>query len=101
MLTVLAVVKLEAAWRLVAIEQRTLVEICRSSLPIVQKTEASERMVHGKVDPVTKLLRAVEVVRVDLIAERAGGDKGRRGDTSETAPRSLGTSSYLDRAARG
>jgi len=58
-------------------------------------------MIHGKVDPFTKLLRAVEVVRVELIAERAVGDKGRRGDRFETAPRSLGTSSYLDRAAGG
>jgi len=82
-------------------DQRTLAGICGSSLPIVQKTEASEGMIHGKVDPFTKLVRAVEAARVDLTGERAVSDKRWRGDSSESTPLSLGTSPYFVRAAGG
>jgi len=101
LLTVLAVVKVEAPWGLVAVEQRTLAEFYCWSLPIVQKTEASERMIHGKGDPFSKVGRAVKAVRVGLLGERAVDDKGRRRDTSESARLSLGTSPYFVRAAGG
>jgi len=58
-------------------------------------------MIHGKVDPFTKLVLAVEMARVGLIGERAVGDKGGRGDSSENALIGLGTSPYFVRASGG
>jgi len=68
---------------------------------MVQRTEASESMIRGKVDPFTKLVRTVETARVDLIGERAVGDKGGRGDSFESALTRLGTSPNFVRAAGG
>ena len=73
--------QLRAARALVNIDQRQLAELAGLSLPTIQRMEASDGVVRGTVDSLTKLLAALDIAGIELIAENAishGGGRGLR-----------------------
>jgi transcriptional regulator with XRE-family HTH domain len=73
--------QLRAARALLGIDQRTLAELARVSLPTIQRMEASEGYVRGVVDTLTKVVEALEREGIELIGENsvsAGGGRGVR-----------------------
>ena len=73
--------QLRAARALANIDQRRLAELAGVSLPTIQRMEASDGVVRGTVDSLTKLIAALEAAGVELIAENAisyGGGRGVR-----------------------
>jgi transcriptional regulator with XRE-family HTH domain len=92
--------QLRAARGLLALDQKELAERAGLSLPTIQRMEASEGLIRGNVDSLTKLIAALDAAGVELIAEGAtsmGGGRGVRlkpprpspdiNDKRETAPR--------------
>jgi transcriptional regulator with XRE-family HTH domain len=80
--------QLRAARALLGIDQRTLAEWSGVSVPTIQRMEASDGVVRGTVDSLTKLISALQAAGVELIGERQISDGGGRGvRLSETAPR--------------
>ena len=71
--------QLRAARALLAMDQKTLAELSGVSLPTVQRMEASEGVVRGNVDSLTKVIEAVRVPGVELIGEGVRSDGGGRG----------------------
>jgi transcriptional regulator with XRE-family HTH domain len=71
--------QLRAARALVGMDQRELAVACGLSLPTIQRMEASEGVIRGNVDSLTKLIAAIEAAGVDLINEGAVSEKGGRG----------------------
>lgn len=94
--------QLRAARALLGIEQKKLAELSGLSVPTVQRMEASEDMIRGNVDSLMKLIGALDLAGIDLIAEGAaspGGGRGVRLKASvEGAPPSLGPGSGKVRA---
>ena len=73
--------QLRAARALANVDQRQLAELAGLSLPTIQRMEASDGVVRGTVDSLTKLIAALEAAGVELIAENAisyGGGRGVR-----------------------
>lgn len=82
--------QLRAARALLGIDQRTLAELARVSLPTIQRMEASDGYVRGVVDTLTKVVEALEREGIELIGENsvsAGGGRGVR--LRETAKATL------------
>ena len=71
--------QLRAARALVGIDQRTLAELAGLSLPTIQRMEASEGVIRGTVDSLTKLIAALQEAGVELIGEGAISQAGGRG----------------------
>jgi transcriptional regulator with XRE-family HTH domain len=71
--------QLRAARALLAMDQKTLAELSGVSLPTVQRMEASEGVVRGNVDSLTKVIEALRVAGVELIGEGVRSDGGGRG----------------------
>ncbi len=86
--------QLRAARALLGIEQKKLAELSGLSVPTVQRMEASEDMIRGNVDSLMKLIGALDLAGIDLLADGApspGGGRGVRLKTpAEGAPPSLG-----------
>ena len=59
--------QLRAARALLGIEQKALAEMAGVSLPTIQRMEASDGIVRGNVDTVTKVIEALNRAGVDLI----------------------------------
>lgn len=59
--------QLRAARALLGIEQKALAEMAGVSLPTVQRMEASDGIVRGNVDTLTKVIKALNRSGVDLI----------------------------------
>lgn len=73
--------QLRAARALLGIEQKKLAELSGLSAPTVQRMEASEDMIRGNVDSLMKLIGALDLAGIELIAEGAvspGGGMGVR-----------------------
>ena len=74
--------QLRAARALLALDQRKLAELAGLSLPTIQRMEASEGMIRGTVDSLTKLVHALEAAGIELIGEGTasppGGGRGLR-----------------------
>jgi transcriptional regulator with XRE-family HTH domain len=84
--------QLRAARALLGMDQRSLAQAAKLSLPTIQRMEASEGMIRGTVDSLMKLVVALKTVGIELIDEggkslaggrgvrlrEARGDKGRR-----------------------
>lgn len=70
---------MRAARALAALDQRALADLAGLSLPTIQRMEASDGVVRGTVDSLTKLIAALEAAGVDLIAEGAQSAGGGRG----------------------
>ena len=55
--------QLRAARAMLGIDQRTLAEMADLSLPTIQRMEASEGVVRGNVESLTKLVQALSAVK--------------------------------------
>ena len=71
--------QLRAARALLGIDQKTLADMAGVSLPTIQRMEASDGVVRGIVDTVTKVIDALNVAGVELIGDNARSDSGGRG----------------------
>jgi transcriptional regulator with XRE-family HTH domain len=71
--------QLRAARALLGIDQRRLAELASLSLPTIQRMEASDGVIRGNVDSLTKLVAALEGAGIELIAEGASSAAGGRG----------------------
>ncbi|HEX9706706.1 MAG TPA: helix-turn-helix transcriptional regulator [Steroidobacteraceae bacterium] len=61
--------QLRAARGILGIDQRELAELAGLSVPTIQRMEASDGMIRGNVDSMMKLITALDVAGVELIAE--------------------------------
>lgn len=61
--------QLRAARALLSIDQRKLAELAGLSVPTIQRMEASDGVVRGNVDSLTKLTAALQAAGVELIGE--------------------------------
>ena len=71
--------QLRAARALVGLDQKSLAERSGLSVPTIQRMEASDGVIRGNVDSLMKLIRALDVAGVELIAEGAASNGGGRG----------------------
>lgn len=71
--------QLRAARALAGLDQRALAARSGLSVPTIQRMEASEGVVRGNVDSLTKLIAALEAAGVELIADGAASTGGGRG----------------------
>jgi transcriptional regulator with XRE-family HTH domain len=91
--------QMRAARALLGIDQRQLAEMSGISLPTIQRMEASEGIVRGVVDTLTKVVEAIDRAGIELISDNAVSRGGGRGvrfkepkrvnttlDKSRTAP---------------
>lgn len=71
--------QLRAARALLGIDQRRLADEAGLSVPTIQRMEASDGVIRGNVDSLTKLIGALDALGVDLIGEGAPSAGGGRG----------------------
>jgi transcriptional regulator with XRE-family HTH domain len=71
--------QLRAARALASLDQRALAARAGLSVPTIQRMEASEGVIRGNVDSLTKLVGALEAAGVELIGEGATSAGGGRG----------------------
>lgn len=71
--------QLRAARALLGLDQRGLAELAGLSLPTIQRMEASEGVIRGNVDSLTKLVSALNAAGIELIGEDAPSQAGGRG----------------------
>jgi transcriptional regulator with XRE-family HTH domain len=71
--------QLRAARALLGIDQRRLAELAGLSVPTIQRMEASDGVIRGNVDSLTKLVTALDIAGLDLIGEGAVSQGGGRG----------------------
>lgn len=71
--------QLRAARALLGIDQRQLAELSGLSVPTIQRMEASEGVIRGNVDSLMKLIGALDVAGIEIIAEGAASRSGGRG----------------------
>lgn len=62
--------QLRAARALLGIDQRKLAEMAGLSLPTIQRMEASDGVIRGNVDSLTKLVSALNAAGIELIGEK-------------------------------
>jgi predicted transcriptional regulator len=63
--------QLRAARALLGVEQKAFAEMAGVSLPTIQRMEASDGIVRGNVDTLTKVIEALDRAGIELI--NAGG----------------------------
>ena len=68
-----------AARALLGIDQRELARLAGVSLPTIQRMEASDGVVRGNVDSLTKVVDAIEAAGVELLREGTISNSGGRG----------------------
>ena len=81
--------QLRAARALANVDQRQLAELAGLSLPTIQRMEASDGVIRGNVDSLTKLIAALDVIGIELIGESTvshGGGRGVRLKAMATLP---------------
>lgn len=71
--------QLRAARALLGIDQRRLAELSGLSVPTIQRMEASEATIRGNVDSLMKLIAALDIAGIELIAEGVLSQAGGRG----------------------
>ena len=79
--------QLRAARALLGIDQRRLAELAGLSVPTIQRMEASDDVIRGTVDSLTKLITALEAAGLVLIGEGAASTEGGRGVRLKEAAR--------------
>ncbi|QOZ42921.1 transcriptional regulator [Bradyrhizobium sp. CCBAU 53340] len=87
---VITAAQLRAARALLGIDQRELAQRSSLSLPTIQRMEASEGLIRGNVDSLMKLVEALSVAGIELIAEGAASSAGGRGVRLKSPPPSAG-----------
>lgn len=73
--------QLRAARAMLGIDQKQLADRARLSLPTIQRMEASDGVIRGNVDSLTKVVQALEDLGIELIGDgsaSAGGGRGVR-----------------------
>lgn len=70
--------QMRAARALAGIDQKTLAELAGVSVPTIQRMEASEGVVRGVVDTLTKVIEALDAAGVELIGETETSGRGVR-----------------------
>ena len=78
-LRMITAAQLRAARALAGLDQRQLAELAGLSVPTIQRMEASDGVVRGNVDSLTKLIEALNAAGVELIAEGTASADGGRG----------------------
>ncbi|MGE0152246.1 MAG: helix-turn-helix domain-containing protein [Reyranellaceae bacterium] len=63
--------QLRAARALLGLDQRRLAELAGLSVQTIQRMEASDGVVRGNVDSLTKLVDALGAIGIELISENA------------------------------
>lgn len=71
--------QLRAARALLGIDQRRLANLAGLSVPTIQRMESSAGVIRGNVDSLTKLIAALDVAGIELLAEGATSAGGGRG----------------------
>ena len=71
--------QLRAARALLGIDQKVLADRAQLSVPTIQRMEASDGVIRGNVDSLTKVVRALEDMGIELIAEGMASTTGGRG----------------------
>jgi transcriptional regulator with XRE-family HTH domain len=71
--------QLRAARALLGIDQRRLAGLAGLSVPTIQRMEASDGVIRGNVDSLTKLIAALDAAGIELLAEGATSPAGGRG----------------------
>jgi transcriptional regulator with XRE-family HTH domain len=70
---------MRAARALLQLDQRQLAEISGLSLPTIQRMEASDGVIRGNIESLTKLIGALNAAGIELIGEGAASVSGGRG----------------------
>jgi len=78
--------QLKAARALLGIDQKTLADHAGLSTPTIQRMEASDGVIRGNVDSLTKLIGALDALGIELIGEGATSASGGRGIRMKGAP---------------
>jgi transcriptional regulator with XRE-family HTH domain len=78
--------QLRAARAILGIDQRRLADLAGLSVPTIQRMEASDGVIRGTVDSLTKLVAALDAAGVELISEGTASQKGGRGVRLKVAP---------------
>jgi transcriptional regulator with XRE-family HTH domain len=76
---VITAAQMRAARALAGLDQKTLAERAGVSLPTIQRMEASDGVVRGVVDTLVKVIHALEISGVELIADNQASVEGGRG----------------------
>lgn len=71
--------QLRAARALLGFDQKTLAGKSGVSLPTIQRMEASDGVVRGTVETLTKVIEALNRAGIDLIGDNARSGHGGRG----------------------
>ena len=71
--------QIRAARALLGVDQRELAQRCGLSLPTIQRMEASDGLVRGNVDSLTKVIEALTASGIELIGDGATSSSGGRG----------------------
>src|ERR1019366_4210602 len=71
--------QMRAARALLQIDQRQLAEMSGLSLPTIQRMEASDGVIRGNIESLSKLIGALNVAGIELIGDGAASQDGGRG----------------------
>ena len=71
--------QLRAARALLGLDQKRLAELAGLSVPTIQRMEASDGVIRGNVDSLTKLVGALDAAGIELMGEGTASQTGRRG----------------------
>lgn len=71
--------QMRAARAMLGIDQRHLAELAGVSLPTIQRMEASDGVVRGVVDTLTKVVEALDRAGIELISDNIISREGGRG----------------------
>ena len=71
--------QMRAARALLQMDQRQLAELSGLSLPTIQRMEASEGVIRGNIESLTKLISALNAAGIELIDDGVVSPAGGRG----------------------
>jgi predicted transcriptional regulator len=71
--------QLRASRALLGIDQKALADKAGLSVPTIQRMEASDGVIRGNVDSLTKVIAALDALGIVLIAEGGASVSGGRG----------------------
>ena len=71
--------QMKAARALLGLDQKQVAELSGLSLPTIQRMEASDGVVRGKVESLMKLVGALQAAGIELIGEGVASADGGRG----------------------
>ena len=71
--------QLRAARALLGMDQKSLAALASVSLPTIQRMEASDGVVRGTVESLTKVIEALNRAGVDLVGDNVRSEAGGRG----------------------